>query len=107
MLVSSFNLSQSFNYAHYLLQKTVQIRDQLFLSSSPGRFPQRFTFVRRPPRFSHLNRRRMGMNSHVLLQIVILGELHGALVTLVLFDPMVALLMVSTQAGTAEPRATT
>jgi hypothetical protein len=49
----------------------------------------------------------MGVNSHVLLQIILLGELHGALVTLVLLDPMVALLVVSTQAGTAEPRATT
>jgi hypothetical protein len=57
--------------------------------------------------FSHLNRWRKGVNSHVLLQIVLLGELHGALVTLVLLDPMVVLLMVSTQAGTAEPRTTT
>jgi hypothetical protein len=32
MLVSSFNLSQSFNYTPYLFyQKTVQIRDQFFL----------------------------------------------------------------------------
>ncbi len=36
MLVSSFNLSQSFNYTPYLfLQKTVQIRDQFFLFMDP------------------------------------------------------------------------
>ncbi len=31
MLVSSFNLCQSFNYAPYLFFKKLQIRDQLFL----------------------------------------------------------------------------
>ncbi len=37
MLVSCFNLSQSFNYAPYLFfQKTVQNRDQLFLYTDPG-----------------------------------------------------------------------
>jgi hypothetical protein len=35
MLVSSFNLSQSFNYAPYLFQ----IRDQLFLSTDPDETP--------------------------------------------------------------------
>ncbi len=36
MLVSSFNLSQSFNNKPYLfLQKTVQIRDQFFLYMDP------------------------------------------------------------------------
>jgi hypothetical protein len=36
MLVSSFNLSQSFDYAIDLFfQKTVQIRDQLFLYTDP------------------------------------------------------------------------
>jgi hypothetical protein len=36
MLVSSFNLSQSFNSTPYLfLQKTVQIRDQFFLHTDP------------------------------------------------------------------------
>ncbi len=35
--VSRFNLLQSFNYAHYLfLQKTVQIRDQLFVYTDPS-----------------------------------------------------------------------
>ncbi len=33
MLVSSFNLSQSFNYTQ---QKTVQIRDKFFLYMDPG-----------------------------------------------------------------------
>jgi hypothetical protein len=34
MLVSSFHLSQSFNYAPYLFcKKTVQIRDKLFLNT--------------------------------------------------------------------------
>ncbi len=37
MLVSSFNLSQSFNYTPYLFyKKTVQNRDQLFLYMDPG-----------------------------------------------------------------------
>jgi hypothetical protein len=37
MLVSSFNLLQSFNYAPNLFcKKTVQIRDQLFLYTGPG-----------------------------------------------------------------------
>ncbi len=36
MLVNSFNLSQSFNYTHYLFYtKTVQNRDQLFLYTDP------------------------------------------------------------------------
>jgi hypothetical protein len=36
MLVSSFNLSQSFNYAPYLFcKKTVQLRDQFFLYTDP------------------------------------------------------------------------
>jgi hypothetical protein len=39
MLVSSFNLSLSFNYAPYLFgKKTVQKRDQLFLYIDPGEF---------------------------------------------------------------------
>ncbi len=38
-LVSSFNLSQSFNYALYIFcQKTVQIRDQLFLYTDPKHY---------------------------------------------------------------------
>jgi hypothetical protein len=37
MLVSSFNLSQSFNYTPYLfLQKTVQTIDQFFLNMDPA-----------------------------------------------------------------------
>ncbi len=37
MLVSTFNLSQSFNYTPYLFnQKTVQIRDQFFLYMDPA-----------------------------------------------------------------------
>ncbi len=37
MLVSSFNLSQSFNYTPDLFyQKTVQIRDQFFLYIDPA-----------------------------------------------------------------------
>jgi hypothetical protein len=36
MLVSSFDLSQSFNYTPYLFyKKTVQIRDTLFLYMDP------------------------------------------------------------------------
>ena len=36
MLVSSFKLSQSFNYTPYLFyKKTVQIRDQFFLYMDP------------------------------------------------------------------------
>jgi hypothetical protein len=37
MLVSSFNLSQSFNYTPYLFyKKTVQIRDTFCLYMDPG-----------------------------------------------------------------------
>jgi hypothetical protein len=37
MLVSSFNLSQSFSYKPYLIyKKTVQIRDQFFQYMDPG-----------------------------------------------------------------------
>jgi hypothetical protein len=35
MLVSSFNLSKSFNYIPSLLQNTVQIRDKFFLHMDP------------------------------------------------------------------------
>jgi hypothetical protein len=42
MLVSSFNLSQSFNYTLYLFyKKTVQIREQFFLYMDPARQPGR------------------------------------------------------------------
>ncbi len=37
MLVSSYNLSQSFNYMTYLFyKKTVQIRDKFFLFMDPA-----------------------------------------------------------------------
>jgi hypothetical protein len=36
MLVSSFNLSESFNYTPYLFKKTVQITDPFFLYMDPG-----------------------------------------------------------------------
>jgi hypothetical protein len=36
MLVNRSNLSQSFNYTHYLFFKKLQNRDQLFLYTDPG-----------------------------------------------------------------------
>ncbi len=43
MLVSSFNLSQSFNYTPYLFfKKTVQIKNQFFLYMDPALLQKAF-----------------------------------------------------------------